>query len=82
MLANTMFPEAYGNGGPEVGRCPVVGFIVAPALVVVVVNSTASAHRHRGEVVADHDDTGEVRGGLRHPLVEGTRRVVGRARSA
>ena len=35
MLANTMFPEAYGNGGREVGLVTVLGFIVASALVVI-----------------------------------------------
>jgi len=32
-----------------------------------------SAHGHRGEVVADHDGTVEVRGGVRHPLVDTAR---------
>ncbi len=35
MLANTMFPEAYGNGGREVGLLTVGGFIVASGLVVI-----------------------------------------------
>ena len=35
MLANTMFPEAYGNGGREVGLLTVGGFIVASGLVVL-----------------------------------------------
>ena len=35
MLANTMFPEAYRNGGHEVGLLTVTGFIVASGLVVV-----------------------------------------------
>jgi ZIP family zinc transporter len=34
MLANTMFPDAYRNGGREVGLVTVVGFIAASGLVV------------------------------------------------
>lgn len=35
VLANTMFPDAYRNGGREVGLVTVLGFIAASALVVV-----------------------------------------------
>ena len=34
MLANTMFPDAYRNGGREVGLVTVLGFIAASGLVV------------------------------------------------
>jgi ZIP family zinc transporter len=32
MLANTMMPEAYGNGGRLVGMLTVIGFIIASGL--------------------------------------------------
>lgn len=35
MLANTMFPDAYRNGGREVGLVTVLGFITASGLVVI-----------------------------------------------
>lgn len=35
MLANTMIPDAYRNGGREVGLVTVLGFIAAASLVVV-----------------------------------------------
>lgn len=34
MLANTMFPDAYRNGGREVGLATVLGFVAGSALVV------------------------------------------------
>ena len=34
MLANTMFPDAYRNGGREVGLVTVLGFIAGSGLVI------------------------------------------------
>jgi len=35
MLANSMMPEAYEAGGPEVGLWTVIGYLVAAALTVI-----------------------------------------------
>jgi ZIP family zinc transporter len=35
MLANTMMPEAYQNGGREVGLVTVLGFILASAIATI-----------------------------------------------
>jgi ZIP family zinc transporter len=34
MLANTMFPDAYRNGGREAGLVTVLGFIAGSGLVI------------------------------------------------